>query len=73
MQVCNPSPVAGYFETNVKLGDAVRQGDHLGTIYPLDGSAPAVVKATQSGIVLVLRTFPRVHAGESVGVVLEIQ
>ena len=73
MQVCNPSPVTGYFETHVKLGDAVRQGDPLGTIYPLDGSAPAVVKATQSGIVLVLRTFPRVHVGESVGVVLEVQ
>ena len=73
MQVCNPSPVTGYFETHVKLGDAVRQGDDLGTIYPLDGGAPAIVKATQSGIVLVLRTFPRVHAGESVGVVLEIQ
>ncbi|MBC7966636.1 MAG: succinylglutamate desuccinylase/aspartoacylase family protein [Fuerstia sp.] len=72
MQVCNPSPVTGYFETHVKLGDAVRQGDALGTIYPLDGSAAAVVKATQSGIVLVLRTFPRVHAGESVGVVLEL-
>lgn len=73
MQVCNPSPVTGYFETNVQPGDAVRPGDPLGTIYPLDGSTPAVVKATQSGIVLVLRTFPRVHAGESVGVVLEIQ
>ncbi len=73
MQVCNPSPVTGYFETNVKLGDAVRQGDVLGTIYPLDGSTSAVVRATESGIVIVLRTFPRVHASESVGVVLEIQ
>lgn len=73
MQVCNPSPFTGYFETHVKLGDAVRQGDPLGKIYPLDGSAAAVVKATLSGIVLVLRTFPRVHVGESVGVVLEIQ
>jgi len=73
MQVCNPAPVTGYFEASVKLGDAVRQGDELGTICPLDGSALAVVKAAQSGIALVLRTFPRVHVGESVGVVLEIQ
>ena len=73
MQVCNPSPVTGYFETHVKLGDAVLPGDVLGTIYPLDGSVPTVVRATQSGIMLVLRTFPRVHVGESVGVVLEIQ
>ncbi|MEI6165202.1 MAG: succinylglutamate desuccinylase/aspartoacylase family protein [Planctomycetota bacterium] len=70
MQVCHPSPVTGHFETHVKLGDAVHATDPLGTIYPVDGSTPVVVKATQSGIVLVLRTFPCVHAGESVGVVL---
>ncbi len=71
MQVCNPSPVTGCFETNVKLGQAIRAGDPLGTVYPLDGSNPVMIPATQTGIVLVLRTFPRVHAGESVGVVLE--
>jgi predicted deacylase len=73
MQVCNPSPVTGYFETNVKLGDLIRPGDSLGTVYPLDGSPPRVVAATETGIVLVLRTFPRVHAGESVGVVVELR
>lgn len=73
MQICNPSPATGYFETNVKPGDAVRAGDPLGTLIPLDGSPSLLIKATQSGIVLVLRTFPRVHAGESVGVVLELK
>lgn len=72
MQICNPSPATGYFETNVKPGDAVRTGDPLGTVFPLDGSPPMHIKAIQSGIVLVLRTFPRVQAGESVGVVLEL-
>ena len=72
MQICNPSPATGYFETYVKPGDAVRVGDPLGTLFPLDGSPSLLIKATQSGIVLVLRTFPRVHAGESVGVVLEL-
>ena len=71
MQVCNPSPITGYFETSVKLGDTVRAGDPLGTVHPLDDGRPAVIAATQSGIVLVLRTFPRVRAGESVGVVME--
>lgn len=71
MQVCNPSPATGYFETNVKLGDPIHTGDPLGTVYRLDGSQPAIIAATQNGIVLVLRTFPRVHAGESVGAVLE--
>lgn len=72
MQICNPSPATGYFETNVKPGDAVRAGDSLGTVFPLDGSPPTRIQAIQSGIVLVLRTFPRVHAGESVGVILEL-
>ena len=71
MQVCNPSPATGYFETTVKLGDSIRCGDTFGTVYPLDGSKPADIASTQNGIVIVLRTFPRVKLGESVGVVLE--
>lgn len=70
MQICNPSPASGYFKTSVKLGDQVRVGDPLGTVFPLDGSPPLQINATESGIVLVLRTFPRVHAGNSIGVVL---
>jgi predicted deacylase len=72
LQVCNPSPVTGYFEPTVALGDTLEVGDSLGVVYPLDGGTPVVVKSRESGIVLVLRTFPRVHAGESVGVVLEL-
>lgn len=72
MQICNPSPASGYFECCVKLGEAVRVGDPLGTVFPLDGSSPLQINATESGIVLVLRTFPRVRAGESIGVVLEL-
>ena len=71
MQVCNPSPVTGYYETLVQLGEPVRPGDPLGMVYPLDGSPPVVIKSTQSGFMIVLRTFPRVRAGESIGVVLE--
>ncbi len=71
MQICNLSPVTGYFEASVKLGQLIRTSDPLGTVYPLDDSKPVVIPSTQTGIVLVLRTFPRVHAGESVGVVLE--
>lgn len=73
MQICNPSPITGYFETHVKLGDQVRQGDTLGMVYPLEGGPGRAVPATESGILIVLRTFPRVKAGESVGVVMELQ
>jgi predicted deacylase len=73
MQVCNPSPMTGYFEPAVSLGDAVKVGDPLGTVFNAVGSDRRTIAATQSGIVLVLRTFPRVHEGESVGVILETQ
>lgn len=72
MQVCNPSPVTGFFQSIVQLGDAVTTNDVLGYVIPLEGGAPVAVQATQSGIMIVLRTFPRVRAGESVGVVLEL-
>jgi predicted deacylase len=73
MQVCNPSPITGYFEPAVSLGDEVKVGDSLGTVFNVTGSDRREIVAGQSGIVLVLRTFPRVHEGESVGVILEAQ
>jgi predicted deacylase len=69
MQVCHPSPVAGYFEPAVKLGSRVREGDVFGTVYDLESHQPHVIAAESDGIVLVLRTFPRVRPGDSVGVV----
>ncbi len=71
MQVCNPAPMTGYFEPAVALGDEVQGGDLLGTVFDLTGSVRQTVLAQHSGIVLTLRTFPRVHEGESVGVILE--
>ncbi|MBS0206860.1 MAG: succinylglutamate desuccinylase/aspartoacylase family protein [Planctomycetes bacterium] len=72
MQVCHPSPVTGYFETCVKLGDVVQSNDPLGTVYPLHAGPPVVINASHAGIVLVLRTFPRIRQGESAGVVMEL-
>ena len=71
MQVCNPAPLTGYFEPAVALGDVVQVGDPLGTVFNVTGSDRQTVPAQKSGIVLVLRTFPRVREGESVGVILE--
>ena len=73
MQVCNLSPISGYFDAEVSLGDKIKVGDPLGTVCDTVGSDRRTIVATQSGIVLVLRTFPRVHEGESVGVILEMQ
>ena len=72
MQICNPSPVTGYFEPGVQLGDLVSVGSRIGTVYPLDGGPPSVIHSTEAGQLIVLRTFPRVKKGESVGVVMEL-
>lgn len=71
MQVCNPSPLTGYFEPAVELGDEVQVGDSLGTVFNVTGSDRQTITAQQAGIVLTLRTFPRVHEGDSVGVIVE--
>ncbi len=71
MQICNPSPVAGYWETHVQLGDAIKIGQLLGMVHPLDGGESKPIIATETGVLVVLRTFPRVLVGDSVGVVME--
>lgn len=72
IQVNNPSPVTGYFEPSVRLGQQIERGELLGTVYGLDGNESHQIISEQSGLVLVLRTFPRVMEGESVGLVLEL-
>jgi len=71
MQVCNPSPVTGFFEPAVKLGQRVEPGELLGTVTDATATAVHEIRSQQTGITLVLRTFSRVMAGESVGVVLQ--
>jgi predicted deacylase len=71
MQICNPAPLTGHFEPAVELGQRVAAGELLGTVTDILARSCCEIRAQQSGIVLVLRTFPRVLAGESVGVILE--
>ncbi len=72
MQVCHPSPVDGYFETAVTIGQSVQRGGLLGTVTELSTGDTHNVKAEHTGIVIVLRTFPGVRANDSLGVVLDI-
>jgi predicted deacylase len=72
MEVCNPSPVTGFFEPAVEVGDVVADGQLLGTVYDLKEFSPFEMRSPHGGIVITLRTFPRVREGESVGVVAEI-
>ena len=71
MGLHNQTPVTGYFEAAVQLGGRVRQGDLLGTVCDHLGSAVHGIRAERSGLILVLRTFPRVLKGDMVAVILE--
>ncbi len=71
LQIENPSPVTGFFEPAVSLGMQISKGEPIGTVYDLEKLQPHPITAKQEGIVLVLRTFPRIKQGESVGVIAE--
>lgn len=72
MQINHPAPCEGFFEPVVTLGQKVKAGDSLGTICDPLGKQIADIRARYTGLVIVLHTFPRVEAGVSVGVVLEL-
>ena len=73
LQIRHPSPVDGFFEAAVELGDDVEAGESLGEVSDIVGKEHHTILAEESGIVIVLRTFPRVRQGESVGVVMNLE
>jgi predicted deacylase len=71
MQRCYPSPASGYFQPAVELGQQITAGQPLGLlIEPLTGQCQTVV-SKQTGRVLLLRTLPIVHVGDSLAVIFE--
>jgi predicted deacylase len=71
MQRCYPSPADGHFEAVVELGQLVSVGQPLGCVVDPVGRGPHEILSTQTGRVLVLRTFPAVRRGDSLAVILE--
>jgi len=71
MQVCNPSPATGLFEPHVKLGGRVEAGQPLGVISDVLGENIVTVPSNETGIVLTLRVFSRVHEGDTLAVIVE--
>jgi len=71
LQIQHPSPIEGFFEPAVTLGQRVRPGDVLGNVSDPLGPVVVPVRSDRSGFVLALRAFARVSAGESVAVVME--
>lgn len=59
------SPVSGLFRTAIRLGQAVAEGQSLGTVTdPLGAESPIVAKATRSGLVIGRSMLPLVHQGD---------
>jgi predicted deacylase len=71
MQRCYPSPASGCFEAAVELGQPISAGQPLGVVVDPLGRSRHEVRSTQTGRVLVLRTFPQVKQGDSLAVILE--
>lgn len=71
MQIRNPSPITGFFEPSVQLGGNVKVGEPLGTVTDILGDNVIPALSQESGMVIVLRTFVRVHAGDTLAVILE--
>ncbi len=69
MQVRHPAPRDGFFEPALALGDRVEKGRPLGHVHDFFGEESVPVPAEENGRLIVLRTFPRVRKGDSVGVV----
>ena len=70
MQVCHPAPMDGCFEPAHDLGERVEKGQPIGHVLDFTGEVSLPVPADESGRLIVLRTFPRVRKGDSVGVIL---
>jgi len=73
MQIQNPAPIPGYFEPAVALGQRVAPGDLIGTVSDVLGDHVEEVRSSQTGIVLMLKTFPRVDEGDGLAVVLKVE
>jgi predicted deacylase len=72
LQVQNRAPVGGFFEPAVDVLDRVHNGQRLGVIRDPFGTVLHAVLAPHAGLVVFLRTFPRVLSGEPVCTVLQI-
>ena len=72
VQLNYPAPCAGYFEAHVPLKALVRPGDAIGSVVDHLGQRRQQIASTQTGLVLCLRVFNRVHQGDSLAAVLEL-
>lgn len=73
LQAQHTAPVAGYFEPAVRLGQIVEPEQSLGQILDPLGESPVPIPAQNAGMVLFVRTFPSVQAGDPLAAILPIK
>lgn len=66
------SPLEGIFVSAVAVGKEIKQGDLWGTVYDADELSPHEIHADTDGLVLYVRSFPKVKANESLGGILPL-
>lgn len=72
LQVQNRAPLGGLFQPEVTIGASVQKGQRVGVIVDPFGAVKHEVKATHTGRLVFLRTYPRVLAGDALCTVLEV-
>jgi predicted deacylase len=72
LQLHNPAPFPGLFEPAVELHQMIRAGDPLGTVTDTLGERVETVRATNAGLVILVRSFRRVDKGDALAVVVEL-
>lgn len=70
MQRWCPAPIEGFFESAVTLGQPVDEGQPIGRMVDPLAAQKYEIVSPETGLVLVLRTFPSVVEGESLAVIL---
>lgn len=73
LQLQNHAPVAGFFEPEVQLMEQVKVGDQLGSLCSVTGDEVTPVIASQTGVIIGIRTLPYVEKDEWLAVILETE
>lgn len=70
LQIQHPAPMQGFFEPVVQLQQCVEQGEIIGTICDVLGEKVETVRASESGLILMLRWFRHVNAQDALAAIL---
>ena len=70
LQINYPSPLNGIFELAAPLGRRIQTGEVIGRITDPNTGDSATVRAEKSGLLIMLRTLPRVRIGDALATIV---